>query len=86
VLASAEANKQVILRHRTELADARRLTLALLAELRRTTRDPEQLAQATRLPSSSYDCATSDVTSDADSLVKGGATRSNWRNSPCGQP
>src|SRR5262245_43190207 len=45
VLASAEANRQVILRHRAELADARALLLALLAELRRAIRDPEQLAQ-----------------------------------------
>lgn len=43
VLAVAEVNKQVILRHRSDIAQARSVTVALLNEIRSSTEEPEQL-------------------------------------------
>lgn len=43
VLAAAQINKQVILEHRTDIADARQLRLAMIEELRATTLHPDRL-------------------------------------------
>lgn len=43
VLAAAEVNKQVILRHRDDIAEAREVSLAMLNELKVATLDPEKL-------------------------------------------
>jgi len=45
---NAELNKQVILRHRAEIADARAIAMDLIGELHRMTRNPEELIELAR--------------------------------------
>ncbi len=57
VLATAELNKQVILAHRTELANARAVALGMLAELREVTHGHGALAELRALLAEDMDGA-----------------------------